>query len=68
MKHVMATICLLFLFLVSGETPAAPPSPVKTGYVQVGRYSLYYEETGKGEPLILIHGGLLDRRMWDGQF
>ncbi len=57
----------LFLLLPGGASPDMP-SPAKTGYVQVGKYSLYYEETGKGDPLILIHGGLLDRRMWDGQF
>jgi pimeloyl-ACP methyl ester carboxylesterase len=38
------------------------------GYVRVGTARLYYEETGKGEAVILIHGGLLDRRMWDPQF
>jgi 3-oxoadipate enol-lactonase len=68
MEHLTAMICLLMFFLFPGETPPGPPTPVRTGYVPVGRYSLYYEETGKGEPLILIHGGLLDRRMWDGQF
>ena len=68
MGHLTALICLLMLFLFPGETLPGPPPPLKTGYVAVGRYSLYYEETGKGEPLILIHGGLLDRRMWDGQF
>ena len=68
MEHLTALICLLMFFLFPGESLPGPPPPLKTGYVPVGRYSLYYEETGKGEPLILIHGGLLDRRMWDGQF
>jgi pimeloyl-ACP methyl ester carboxylesterase len=68
MEHLTALICLLILVLFPGELPAGQPPTVRTGYVPVGRYSLYYEETGKGEPLILIHGGLLDRRMWDGQF
>jgi pimeloyl-ACP methyl ester carboxylesterase len=68
MGHLTALICLLMFFLFPGESLPGPPPPLKTGYVPVGRYSLYYEETGKGEPLILIHGGLLDRRMWDGQF
>lgn len=30
--------------------------------------SLYYETAGKGAPVILIHGGFGDRRMWDEQF
>ncbi|MGH3978330.1 MAG: alpha/beta fold hydrolase [Pseudonocardiaceae bacterium] len=28
---------------------------------------LYYEETGNGRPLVLLHGGALDHRMWDQQ-
>ena len=29
---------------------------------------IYYETIGEGHPLVLIHGGLLDRRIWDEQF
>ena len=29
---------------------------------------LYYEVQGSGEPVVLIHGGFGDRRMWDDQF
>jgi pimeloyl-ACP methyl ester carboxylesterase len=41
---------------------------METGYVDVEGARLYYEVAGQGEPVILIHGGFLDRRMWDGQF
>ena len=41
---------------------------VETGYVDVEGARLYYEVAGQGDPVILIHGGFLDRRMWDGQF
>jgi 3-oxoadipate enol-lactonase len=34
------------------------------GYVN----GIYYEEKGAGEPVVLIHGGQMDRRMWDVQF
>jgi pimeloyl-ACP methyl ester carboxylesterase len=34
----------------------------------VGDAALYYEMAGKGAPVILIHGGFGDRRMWDEQF
>ncbi|MFC2163849.1 alpha/beta fold hydrolase [Acidobacteriota bacterium] len=40
----------------------------KTGFIDVGKTQLYYEELGEGHPLVMLHGGLLDRRMWDDQF
>ncbi|MBE6261421.1 MAG: alpha/beta hydrolase [Prevotella sp.] len=41
----------------------------QSGFVPVGNGGrLYYEERGQGEPLILLHGHSLDRRMWDEQF
>jgi len=32
--------------------------PVKSGYAPVNGLKLYYEIYGKGEPLVLLHGGL----------
>lgn len=29
---------------------------------------LYYETAGTGDPVVLLHGGLLDLRQWDEQF
>lgn len=40
----------------------------KTGFVGVGETMLYYEELGEGYPLVMLHGGFLDRGMWDPQF
>ncbi len=37
------------------------------GYVPVSDGRLYWEEIGKGPPLILLHGHSLDRTMWDPQ-
>lgn len=43
-------------------------TPLKSGYVGMsGGGRMYYEERGKGEPLLLLHGHSLDRRMWAGQ-
>ena len=39
-----------------------------TGHVAVDGGALYWEAAGSGAPIILIHGGNLDRRMWDAQF
>lgn len=46
----------------------ALPKGVKTGFINVGGAKLYYEELGKGEPLIFIHGHSFDHSEWDPQF
>lgn len=38
------------------------------GFADVNGTRLYYETTGSGHPLVLIHGFTLDTRMWDDQF
>ena len=38
------------------------------GRVRVNGAELYYEVGGEGQPLVLLHDGLLDRRVWDDQF
>jgi len=40
----------------------------ETGFVAVNGTKLYYEVLGEGHPLVLLHGGYMDRRMWDDQF
>src|ERR1700694_2497969 len=37
-------------------------------FVETNGTRLYYEMMGEGHPLVLIHGGYMDRRMWDDQF
>jgi len=39
-----------------------------SGLVKVKGGTIYYESQGQGHPLVLIHAGFLDRRMWDPQF
>ncbi len=44
-------------------------SSYKSGLISVsGGGQLYYEERGNGEPMLLLHGHSLDRRMWDEQW
>jgi pimeloyl-ACP methyl ester carboxylesterase len=38
----------------------AAVAPTKTGYVEVNGVNYYYEIRGKGEPLLLLHGGLMN--------
>ena len=40
---------------------------VRSGYLYLGDERTYYEIRGAGPPLIMIHGGLMDRRMWKWQ-
>ena len=41
---------------------------VDSGYASVNGTRLYYEVTGTGHPLVLIHGFGSNLRMWDDQF
>lgn len=64
---------LVWVYLVAGTNEpkvAARDSVagVDSGYVAIDGGRLYYEAAGSGASVILIHGGNLDRRMWDDQF
>jgi 3-oxoadipate enol-lactonase len=39
-----------------------------SGYASVNGAKIYYEIAGEGYPLILLHAGIADSRMWDAQF
>ncbi|MDQ6601881.1 MAG: alpha/beta fold hydrolase, partial [Chloroflexota bacterium] len=39
-----------------------------SGYADVHGARLYYETMGAGHPLVLVHAGIADSRMWDDQF
>ncbi len=40
----------------------------QSGLAPVNGASLYYEMAGDGVPLVLLHAGVADSRMWHGQF
>ncbi len=63
MTMIVAT--LLLTILAGCEQNKKKPA---TGLAEVNGTSLYYEVKGEGEPLVFIHGGLVDHRMWDAQF
>jgi len=50
--------------LVAGTVLAAPPTQ---GRAPVAGGTLFYEVRGKGEAVVLIHGGMLDHRAWEPQ-
>ena len=39
--------------------------PAGGQYVKVNDLTVYYETSGAGEPLVLLHGGTATRRMWE---
>jgi pimeloyl-ACP methyl ester carboxylesterase len=47
-------------------TPRALPAskPIKSGYVAVNGVNYHYQIHGKGEPLLLLHGGLFHTEMF----
>jgi 3-oxoadipate enol-lactonase len=66
---VLATVVLAGCLRPSAHLPSGPSvPPTDTGRIAIDGGSLFYESAGSGAPVILIHGGNLDRRMWDPQF
>ena len=55
------------LLALSDTTPAQKSAPPPTGIANVNGTRLYYETTGSGPHVVLLHGGNLDSRMWDDQ-
>ncbi|MFL6255453.1 MAG: alpha/beta fold hydrolase [Pyrinomonadaceae bacterium] len=38
-----------------------------SGFAEVNGTKLYYEALGKGPAVVLVHGGLVDMRLWGEQ-
>jgi pimeloyl-ACP methyl ester carboxylesterase len=64
----LTTLAVALLLNSCSEPPSSVPVPVRTATVDVGADQLAYIEAGQGEPLILIHGGFQDYRMWQPFF
>ncbi|MGA9365565.1 MAG: alpha/beta hydrolase [Bacteroidota bacterium] len=43
------------------------PVSHRAGAIDVGGTTMYYEAYGTGQPILLIHAGIADCRMWDEQ-
>lgn len=41
---------------------------MSAGYADVHGAKLYYEATGEGPTMVMLHAGICDSRMWDDQF
>lgn len=57
------------LITLEASTKSEPPwNTFRRGFAETGTADIYYESMGSGETLVLLHGGLLDHRMWNPQF
>jgi len=54
---------ILFFLLTISVTVAQ-----ESGTLQLTDGAIYYETMGEGVPVVFLHGGFGDRRMWDDQF
>jgi pimeloyl-ACP methyl ester carboxylesterase len=60
MRHMRNTIALMAMIIIPGLTTAQAntSTPRKKGYVAANGVNYYYEIHGRGEPMLLLHGGL----------
>ncbi|MCP4899601.1 MAG: alpha/beta fold hydrolase [bacterium] len=61
---ILLSFCIATV--LSLGTPA-DVGEVHAGMIDIGNGELYYELAGSGPTIVLLHGGMLDCRMWDGQ-
>ena len=54
------------LWMMLLPTPSLP-KPVQSGYAPVNGIRVWYATFGRGEPVILLHGGLANSNYWGNQ-
>jgi 3-oxoadipate enol-lactonase len=59
-------MCALAMALAAGAAAAAAPGRTE-GFVTVPQGRLWYDAAGEGEPLVLLHDGLVPSETWDAQ-
>jgi pimeloyl-ACP methyl ester carboxylesterase len=64
---VLVAAALLLLCVARGPAFAQAPARPASGFAEVNGTRLYYEALGEGPAVVLVHGGLVDSRLWDDQ-
>ncbi len=75
MRRIILSFISLLLLLANTAAQAEPqwmnlpptpnlPSSSQTGYAEVNGAKIWYAMFGKGEPVILLHGGLANSKYW----
>lgn len=70
MKRITRILSSMFFYSIPFATTMLPVSPLTAAADTIqlkGGGTMYYEEVGKGTPVIFLHGHTLDRRMWADQ-
>jgi 3-oxoadipate enol-lactonase len=67
MKKMMLISCILVL-TVANLLSQGNNITVDSGYISVDGGKLFYEVAGKGENIVLLHDGMVNRQIWDEQF
>lgn len=63
-----SALALITLSLcLAGSTLISAKEKTQSGTVEVNGTRLYYETAGEGPAVVLVHGGLVDSRLWDDQ-
>jgi pimeloyl-ACP methyl ester carboxylesterase len=52
--------------MILPPTPSLP-KPVQSGYAPVNGIRIWYATFGRGEPVLLLHGGLANSSYWGNQ-
>jgi 3-oxoadipate enol-lactonase len=60
--------CGRFSTSIGRGGPTSDTIPARHGVDDLPGVRIAYDLAGHGTPVIFLHGGLLDRRMWDDQF
>src|SRR5258708_32536763 len=58
--------CLFAIHKTYGQENSATNRKFPGDYLAIGSSKIYYEEAGNGEPIILVHDGLVNSMTWDG--
>ena len=64
LKHTFIKFVVSSILVASIISAARAQEGVKSGYADVNGLSYYYEVTGTGEPILLLHGGLFSINMY----
>ena len=68
LSRILPRVAAACALLCAAAATAGAQAPRRaSGFAEVNGTRLYYETAGRGLEVVLIHGGLVDSRLWDAQ-